>query len=868
MATLRFLPSLHHLLSGVSQQRRVFDQLEVHVWLSSDISEEIKENLQTTFPIATFHRLPEDKKPEGFADFWDPQHFAWKLWILNHVSETNLFEGRMVLYMDAGIFLSRWPKTWLQIADEEGISVLEDPRQRNEQWCHAAFCKALDVTPTESISQQIWAGCLAFKGGNAKAKALFAEAFQWSTKREVIVGPKWEGVRDGKPYGHRHDQSILSILTQRMGIVRYPMDEIYCDVSLRKTFQTGKSLYVHRGAFTLHKPFLEGIDEVFVVNLDKRADRMEKLYANCPELKGRVNRLSAVNGRELALTPAIARLFKPHDFFWKKAILGCALSHLSLWWDLVHEKPEIKTYLILEDDVKFKPEWEAKWNEAVGYVPDDADVIYLGGILPPNRAGFETVKEKVNQYFSRVAPNVFFGQKPASRYFHWCNYAYILTRRGAEKVLEIMQEQDGYWTSGDHMVCNRVDKLNHYFLDPLVAGCYQDDDPKYQGSAFNDFSRVDGFDSDLWNNDDRFPAADVAEALKEMEGKPYEIHTALSDTKKPKTAAVQAPVVAQAPEVVVGQDTTAKKLVQEFLAERPKVSKRRFVTLEEHKFDGANAYEREWVQELLGKDTPFCVEAIPFSSTAPSDAPIVLVQRPHLERYTALLQRWNTQGKDFYVFHLSDEYRDDSLEIYSLEHCLGVVRIYQRNDIPVAVKDKVVTIPLGYHWTLALGSDNPMDKTPRLPFRNVLWSFFGTGWQDREKLLEPLMGIQPHTLKVVDSWDSPEKLIRGQYIASLLDTVFVPCPPGNNLETFRLYEALECGCVPVYVKCAGDDQYVEWLQNELGLLPVSSWAEAAALMVHFFKEKELLENYRNSMLIRWKNWKERLGTSVKKQWNL
>jgi ATP-dependent DNA helicase PIF1 len=67
-----------------------------------------------------------------------------------------------------------------------------------------------------------------------------------------------------------------------------------------------------------------------------------------------------------------------------------------------------------------------------------------------------------------------------------------------------IEAKDGYYTSADHMVCNPVDFMNIYFLDPLMAGCYQDDDPVYATSEFNNFNRVDGFDSDLWNNDERF----------------------------------------------------------------------------------------------------------------------------------------------------------------------------------------------------------------------------------------------------------------------------------------------------------------------------------------------------------------------------
>jgi hypothetical protein len=445
-----------------------------------------------------------------------------------------------------------------------------------------------------------------------------------------------------------------------------------------------------------------------------------------------------------------------------------------------------------------------------------------------------------------------------------------LTRKGAEKILKILEENDGYWTSADHMVCNRVDTLNHYFLDPLVAGCYQDDDPRYQTSQFNDFSRIDGFDSDLWNNDERFTVTEIETNLRESRS--IDIQQALKDAKPIVQTPVAPPVHAPAPvqEMTIGKEviTESREKMLQLITGPPKSSRRRFITLEEHKFDGVNAYEREWIQELLGKETSFMVEPISFDSVAPSDAPIVIVQRPWIEKYTALLQRWDAEGKDFYVFHVSDEHATDSLSFYELSHCLGIVRIYQRTDIPESAKSKTMTIPLGYHWTLAGGSEDPVQKTPRLPFRNVLWSFFGTAWQDRHTKLQPLQQLQPHTLRLVDSWDSPDKLTRNQYIALLLDSLFVPCPRGNNIETFRLYEALECGCIPLYVKTPGDETYIEWLQNELGLLPVSSWEEGAALMVHFMKEKEVMEGYRNTLLIRWKSWKERLCTGLRKTWGL
>ena len=37
----------------------------------------------------------------------------------------------------------------------------------------------------------------------------------------------------------------------------------------------------------------------------------------------------------------------------------------------------------------------------------------------------------------------------------------------------------------------------------------------------------------------------------------------------------------------------------------------------------------------------------------------------------------------------------------------------------------------------------------------------------------------------------------GLYSAIMEDSIFAPCPSGNNPETTRLYDALELGCIPI-----------------------------------------------------------------------
>jgi GR25 family glycosyltransferase involved in LPS biosynthesis len=980
-ATRRFLPSLHHWLVAFGSQKNHVKNLKALIWLGDDVEPEQIELLQKEFSWMQFEKLPTNLSVPDFPDLWEPQHFAWKLWILHHVNRLEELKNFTVLYLDSGAFMCRWPSDWLHIANEEEICLINDSTQTNGQWCHQDFCDILHVAPEEKLQHQIWAGAIAFRAGSSKATKLFEDSWTLAKQRKVIVGPKWSGVGpDKKPFGHRHDQSILSILSARMNIPRYPLQNLYCDHSLRVTFLKKLAFYVHRGAFTVNKSFAPGIDDVYVINLDRRNDRMEKLYKNHPEFENRILRLSAYEGKNLQLTPAIARIFRNHDFKWKKPVMGCALSHLSLWWQLANENDSVESYLILEDDVKFQPGWEQRWCEASAHMPEGWDVIYLGGILPPNRAGFDKLHERVNQYFSRVAPNSFYGQPVPNRYFHFCNYSYILSRQGARKILELIKQHDGIWTSADHCVCNQVNVLNHYFLDPLVAGCYQDDDPKYQTASFNDFSRKDEFDSDLWNNNEHFHEDD-ANALSHMNipldivaalrdgrqtiedttsekqtvetlgtessdsaknnlKKEIEIHPPQTPTSTPvptescwKNFLIYAeqknhlaarnslfdilphwqeswwnsntytqffPFIQECLAIKQLSGLPPKEKIEEIFKQwrfnlesngaplefkdfiinlmmslesylrsiplsKPSTifQKRRILALDEINLKSEQIYERLWLEELLGPSEPLYIESVSLNSPVPTDCPIVIFMRPWIEKITILLDHWKQHGAKFFLLHLSDEYTTDSIDVYKWNECLGVVRIYNRADCN-EFGEKVVTIPLGYHWSIAGGMEDSYEKTPRLPFRENAWSFLGTNWHGRKDSMKNLQLIQPHRVEWYNEWNDSKMVGQREYLSILLNSVFVPCPAGNNPETFRFYEALECGCIPLYVRSENDSTLLDMYKQFLPLADLPNWDYAAAFMYQLSQNQQSLEQYRFTILKGWTKWKSELKSRVQK----
>jgi len=838
-ASRRFLPSLQQWLTSVGAQRSAMADLKIRVYLFSDIPASTSATLKESFSHVEFIQLPDSAAPEGaFEDFWAPEHYGWKLWIYKQLATEPALAGKMILYLDAGAFLCRWPKEWMLKAQAADLCLLEDPRETNDRWCSPEFLEALQVTPEEKAAQQVLGGLLCFRAGSPTATSLFQEALRLAFRREVLVGKKWSGLGpDGRPFGHRHDQSILSILALRANSARYGLDKIYCDTSLRKTFLGGKCLYVHRGNFKTHSQFSPGIDDAYVINLDRRADRLQRLWSNSPELERRVERWPAIDGRSLSLTPALARLLSPNDFFWKKAVTGCALSHLGLWWKLANENPDINSYLILEDDVKFRPDWETRWKAAIdaGHVPDDYDVIYLGGVLPPNRAVYEReAKEPVNESFSRVKENTLWGQKAATRYHHFCAYGYVLSKRGAQKVIQLINTMDGFWTSADHVLCNPVDILKSYIFEPLVAGSYQDDDPAYANSDFNDFSRIDGFDSDLWNNDERFSAEE------KVVGGDLDIAQALKDARAAKGAAPIAPVLA-----------VPKK-------EGKPISplSKRFVCLKEQNLDMRKLYEYEWLMSVFGAPTTIQMDMVDESSAPPTDCPIVVVQRPHAAAIARLLRRWDMAGAKFCVLHMSDELGEDPLDMYELDSCVKVMRMYLRDDIPCP--EKVTTIPLGYHWTLPEGSKAPLTLTPRLPFRENVWSFHGTDWRGRKDILAPMNEVGPYVAEFYEGWNSAAQMKEAAYVSTLLNTIFVPCPDGMNPETFRFYEALECGCVPLLVFTELNEAWVKWVSEKLKIIPMKSWADARDFVGFLMNNKEKLEGYRNAVLSAWTLWRKEI----------
>jgi hypothetical protein len=106
------------------------------------------------------------------------------------------------------------------------------------------------------------------------------------------------------------------------------------------------------------------------------------------------------------------------------------------------------------------------------------------------------------------------------------------------------------------------------------------------------------------------------------------------------------------------------------------------------------------------------------------------------------------------------------------------------------------------------------------------------------------------------------------YSAMCSKSIFMPCPRGQNLECFRIYEALEHGAIPVLVGQPGDEQFLSELNTHMPILSFSSWEQAVSFVSTLLQNKPTLEQYRETLLSKWATWKTELKTSCKKMLGL
>jgi hypothetical protein len=269
-------------------------------------------------------------------------------------------------------------------------------------------------------------------------------------------------------------------------------------------------------------------------------------------------------------------------------------------------------------------------------------------------------------------------------------------------------------------------------------------------------------------------------------------------------------------------------------------------------------HEREWVDEIFG---PYISEHVTdgkhelaMDNAILIDAFVHCFPKAYYEKF---------RGLNAYLVHFLDENFDGGYERY--ENFRGVFRGHWSS---VFNSNYVRKMPLGY----CNGVPKREDLIPASQ-RRYVWSFAGhVDKSSRPEMAGELARVEPHFLfssssipGFVTPVSTPEHkriLSPLAYYDLLFDSTFSPCPMGNvNLECFRVYEALECGSIPVVEKRWSMDYFRTLLGNH-PIPTVGSWKEGRHLMRSLLRDPQGLNELQDNCIRWWQNYKKDYSVKV------
>jgi len=219
-------------------------------------------------------------------------------------------------------------------------------------------------------------------------------------------------------------------------------------------------------------------DKVYVINLEKEKERLKAFDTQMSKNRIKYERFNAVLGANVLKDE---RLTDYCNTFCTDGMKGCALSHRSIWEDVVKNK--YQNVLICEDDAMISDSFDRDFQNAYYHIPKDYDVLYLGCLfgckddsmlnkLVTKVNGFEPqdINEKVVEVKGTVGL-----------------HCYMVSFEGAKKLIENpitfhVDAQVMYWIG--------LYNYRSYAVNPLLVDSSQDNSsmsdtyPKLLNSLF------------------------------------------------------------------------------------------------------------------------------------------------------------------------------------------------------------------------------------------------------------------------------------------------------------------------------------------------------------------------------------------------
>lgn len=164
-------------------------------------------------------------------------------------------------------------------------------------------------------------------------------------------------------------------------------------------------------------------DQVFCINLKRRTDRKDYIDKEFANYGIQAEFIEAVDGKELEHQGKINR-----DSIDKRPMsggdIGCILSHLKAC--KTAKERNLSNYLVFEDDAEFHTGFKSSFHNYIQQVPEDWDMIYLGGSHNPKEGVYP---EKVTENVARMK-------------YSYTSHAIALKHTVYDRIIGLWEKQD------------------------------------------------------------------------------------------------------------------------------------------------------------------------------------------------------------------------------------------------------------------------------------------------------------------------------------------------------------------------------------------------------------------------------------------
>jgi len=256
----------------------------------------------------------------------------------------------------------------------------------------------------------------------------------------------------------------------------------------------------------------------------------------------------------------------------------------------------------------------------------------------------------------------------------------------------------------------------------------------------------------------------------------------------------------------------------------------------------------KWIYEILKKIKFITIE----SARDLEKNDILIIVDSSVDVKNEFYTKLNLICSKIFLFHLGDEFGFHNLStVYNI--CNYIWRPFCASKY--FNNAKVKCIPIGYK---SGASYKKKDK------RKYKWAFTGTPHKSsRHDLLFQFANIEPFFCHKTEKFDR-KNISVDEMNDVLSSTEFIPCPYGFfHPETYRVFEALECGCIPI-VESAYN--YFDRLFPNNPFIKINKWKEAKTILEGWNKDQ--IKKKSEECIAWWNKEKSDLQNSIKDIINL